>query len=105
MNINTQILGGGRPVAPTAASSKGGVAASSTVTGNTATRDSEGVTVKLTDAASRLAAGVTQVKSQQDASVDPARLAQLKEAIASGRYHVDAKRVAAKFMGLEAQLG
>lgn len=105
MNINTQTLGGGRPIAPASALSKGGVAASSSVPGNTASRASEGVTVDLTDAAKRLAASVSQVKSQQDTSVDPARLAELKDAIASGRYHVDAKRVAAKFMGLEAQLG
>jgi negative regulator of flagellin synthesis FlgM len=58
--------------------------------------------VTLTDAARRLAALERVVASIPD--VDVARVAELRSAIESGRYTVDAERIASRLLDLEREL-
>lgn len=58
--------------------------------------------VKLTDAARRLAALERVIASVPD--VDVARVAELRSAIESGRYTVDAERIANRLLDLEREL-
>lgn len=102
MDIELRKLGGARPISPSPNPSKSSTDASGSVAGDPSVKDSKGVSVTLTDTASRLQAA--QQSLRQGPVFDPVRVAELKSAIASGAYHVDASRVAAKFMSLEANL-
>lgn len=106
MDVDIRTLGGTRPVSSVSGASKNGVSQVNQANGAGAAqsvKESPGVSVKLTEAATLLhsAEGATR---QQSTPFDAAKVAALKEAIASGRYHVDAERVAAKFMSVEPDL-
>lgn len=101
MGIDMRTVGGARSVAPMPGSSKSSVASANGVPAEPSVKDTSGVSVNLTEAASLLQ---VHEASGENHAFDPARVEALKEAIASGRYHVDASRVAAKFMSLEPDL-
>lgn len=102
MDIDIRTVGGSRPASQSPGSSVSGSGSSSVVSAEQEVTDSSGVSVKLTDAASLIQTALET--SRQGSAVDPAKVAALKEAIASGRYHVDADRVAEKFLRLEPDL-
>lgn len=58
--------------------------------------------VTLTDAAKRLAALERAIAAVPE--VDTARVEELRDAIASGRYSVDAERIATRLLDLEREL-
>ncbi|BBL70762.1 flagellar biosynthesis anti-sigma factor FlgM [Methylogaea oryzae] len=99
MDIDIRKLSGSRPAIQSQNSAASGAGAANSQAVEQDAKDSVGVSVKLTGAASLIQTAVET--SRQGSSVDPAKVAVLKEAIASGRYHVDSKRVAEKFLRLE----
>lgn len=100
MDIDIRKLAGIRPANPTPNASKGNIGSSSAgAPVEQSASDNSGVSVKLTDAAALLQSAKEALRQSPD--VDHNKVATLKEAIASGRYQVDANRVAAKFLNLE----
>lgn len=100
MEIDTRKLGGYRPTGSSTAPA--GAGQSSAAPADQGVKDNPGVLLKLTDSASLMQ--MVQDTAKQGPLMDPAKIVALKEAISSGRYHVDANRVAAKFLLLEPDL-
>lgn len=106
MDVDIRTLGGTRPASSVSGTSKNSVNQVSQANGASvaqSVKESPGVSVKLTEAATLLHSAEGSAR-QQSTPFDAAKVAALKEAIASGRYHVDANRVAAKFLNVEPDL-
>lgn len=102
--MNTTISNNGLPKLPQAPSGQG--SATQNATGTTGSEAASGTAgaddrVQLTDSAKAMQEAA---RTQSGAEVDTKKVEQLRQALASGTYKVDANRIADRMLSLESQL-
>ncbi|AHX14417.1 flagellar biosynthesis anti-sigma factor FlgM [Dyella jiangningensis] len=101
--MNTTISNNGLPKLPQAPSGQGSATQNATGTTGSEAASSAGADdrVQLTDSAKAMQEAA---RTQSGAEVDTKKVEQLRQALASGTYKVDANRIADRMLSLESQL-